>query len=157
MEDLDCSYQVLKDSTDICRTVKEYCTENEVLNLFTLHYCNLDGNNFLFYFLVVNFNLKKILMVIIAFYLLGNVADTFLTPVLTKVSRALEMSETIAGVTLLAFANGAPDIIASMTAGDNEGGVFISVGGLFGACMFGATMVLGLCIIKSKHPVKVYI
>lgn len=97
----------------------------------------------------------KILMVVVAFYLLGNVADTFLTPVLTKVSKALRMSETIAGVTLLAFANGAPDIIASVTAGDQEGGVFISVGGLFGACMFGATMVLGLCILKSKTPVEV--
>lgn len=92
-------------------------------------------------------------MVIVAFYLLGNVADTFLTPVLTKVSAALRLSETIAGVTLLAFANGAPDIIASVTAAGQDDGVFISVGGLFGACMFGSTMVLGLCILRSKTQV----
>jgi solute carrier family 24 (sodium/potassium/calcium exchanger), member 6 len=92
--------------------------------------------------------------VIIAFYMLSSIADTYLTPVLTKISQALKLSETIAGVTLLAFANGAPDIIASATAGDNEGGVFISIGALFGACSFGATVVLGYCIHRNKGTIE---
>lgn len=93
-------------------------------------------------------------MVIVAFYLLSSIADTYLTPVLTKISDALKLSETIAGVTLLAFANGAPDIIASATAGDSNGGIFIAVGSLFGACSFGATIVLGYCILKNKGSVE---
>ena len=93
-------------------------------------------------------------MVIVAFYLLSSIADTYLTPVLTKISNALNLSETIAGVTLLAFANGAPDIIASATAGDAEGGIFIAVGALFGAASFGATVVLGYCIIRNKGVVE---
>ena len=90
------------------------------------------------------------ILVILAFYLLGNVADTYLTPVLTKISTALNLSETIAGVTLLAFANGAPDIIASITAGGEDGGVYIATGALFGACIFGGSVVLGYCVIKNK-------
>ena len=86
--------------------------------------------------------------------MLSSLAETYLTPVLTKISEALNLSETIAGVTLLAFANGAPDIIASATAGGSTGGVFIAVGALFGACSFGTTIVLGNCIFRSKSEVK---
>lgn len=85
--------------------------------------------------------------------MLSSLAETYLTPVLTKISEALKLSETIAGVTLLAFANGAPDIIASATAGGSTGGVFIAVGALFGACSFGATVVFGNCIFRSKTAV----
>ncbi len=86
--------------------------------------------------------------------MLSSIADTYLTPVLTKISQALNLSETIAGVTLLAFANGAPDIIASATAGDSSGGVFISIGALFGACSFGSTVVLGYCIVRNKGTIE---
>ena len=86
--------------------------------------------------------------------MLSSLAETYLTPVLTKISEALNLSETIAGVTLLAFANGAPDIIASATAGGSTGGVFIAVGALFGACSFGATVVLGNCVFRSKTEVN---
>lgn len=60
------------------------------------------------------------------------------------------MSEAIAGSTLLAFANGAPDIVSSITAGGESEGIFIGVGGLVGACAFGSTIVLGTCILKSR-------
>ena len=86
--------------------------------------------------------------------MLSSLAETYLTPVLTKISEALNLSETIAGVTLLAFANGAPDIISSATAGGSTGGVFIAVGALFGACSFGTTIVLGNCIFRSKTAVE---
>lgn len=89
-----------------------------------------------------------------AFYVLGSIADGYLTPVLTKISTALGLSEIIAGVTLLAFANGAPDIIASFAAAAEDDGIFIGVGGLFGACTFGATIVLGTCILKSLEAEK---
>lgn len=77
---------------------------------------------------------------------LGSVAETYLTPVLTKISDALKMSEAISGVTLLAFANGAPDILASISAAGEEDGIYIVVGNLFGACLFASTLVIGRCI-----------
>ena len=48
------------------------------------------------------------------------------------------------GVTLVAFANGAPDIIFSVAAGGFEGGVSYSIGSLFGAGFFVITIVFGL-------------
>lgn len=137
----------------ICKLVNQHCSEiPESLNLLQMRYCWIK-NPALFYITVV-------VLVIVAFYLLGNIADTYLTPVLSKISNALKLSETIAGVTLIAFANGAPDIIAGITAADldtkgDADGVFIAAGALFGACTFGGTVVLAYCIIKSSVEVKV--
>lgn len=138
---------------DICVGVRDVCGEiPESLNLLEMRYCYL--NNQILHVIVM------FILVIISFYLLGNIADTYLTPVLTKISDALKLSETIAGVTLLAFANGAPDIISVVTAADagddgSSDGVYIGAGALFGACTFGATIVLGYCIVKSPNEVKV--
>jgi solute carrier family 24 (sodium/potassium/calcium exchanger), member 6 len=91
--------------------------------------------------------------VVLSFYFLGTTADKFLTPVLTKISTSLKLSEAIAGVTLLAFANGAPDIISSFSAAGDDDGVFLSIGGLYGASLFAGTMVVGNCILKSQTEV----
>lgn len=53
MEDKECSYKVLKEAINLCETAKEVCDENEVLNLFAFHYCQLNGNDLYFYGLVV--------------------------------------------------------------------------------------------------------
>lgn len=149
----DCTIQYLKSVSDMCVAVREVCGDvPESLNLLELRYCIL--NNQILHIIAM------IILCAIAFYLLGNIADTFLTPVLTKVSNALNLSESIAGVTLLAFANGAPDIIASITAADagTDGGgdgIYIGAGALFGACTFACTCVLAYCIIKSPNEVIV--
>lgn len=85
---------------------------------------------------------------------LGSVAETYLTPVLTKISESLGMSEAISGVTLLAFANGAPDILASISAAGEEDGIYIVVGNLFGACLFSSTLVIGRCIGVCPKPIQ---
>ena len=94
------------------------------------------------------------MFIFISFYWLGSIAETYLTPVLSKLSKFLRLSQSFAGVTLLAFANGAPDIIASASASGGEGGLEIAVGGLFGACIFGSTVVVGYCIFKSNEDIK---
>jgi Ca2+/Na+ antiporter len=91
--------------------------------------------------------------VLIAFFMLGSVAETYLTPVLTLISESLNMSETISGVTLLAFANGAPDILSVISAAGEEDGIYIAVGNLFGACLFSITLVIGRCISVCPKPV----
>jgi sodium/potassium/calcium exchanger 6 len=56
-------------------------------------------------------------------------------------------------VTLLAFANGAPDILAVISAAGEEDGIYIAVGNLFGACLFSITLVIGRCITVCPKPV----
>ena len=96
------------------------------------------------------------MIVLAVFYQLGSIADNNLTPVFTKISDTLNLSEALAGVTLLAFANGAADIFSSFTAGgsEDEEGIYISLGGLLGSGIFGATCVLANCIFKSEKEIK---
>ena len=133
---------------DLCDAAKECGSES--FNFFSIRYCTLPQSTtgtVLFYSLML-------LLLVMAFSLLGQIASSYLTPVLTKISLALNMSETLSGVTLLAFANGAPDIIASYSAAGAEGGIYITIGNLFGACLFCSTLVLGRCISVSPGPVK---
>lgn len=60
------------------------------------------------------------------------------------------MSETLSGVTLLALANGANDVIASFLAAKIKGGISLSVGALFGAHLFVTSVVFGRVIYLSQ-------
>jgi sodium/potassium/calcium exchanger 6 len=51
-----------------------------------------------------------------SFWVLGSTADAYLSPVLASISKHLKLSQSLAGVTLLAFGNGAPDVFASISA-----------------------------------------
>lgn len=93
------------------------------------------------------------MLIVLSFNVLGSVAETYLTPVLTRISDALELSETISGVTLLAFANGAPDILSVISAGGEEDGIYIAIVNLFGACLFATTLVIGRCISSCPKPI----
>ena len=54
------------------------------------------------------------------FYLLAVAADAYLVPAMTEVSKKLQLSENVAGVTVLAFANGAPDFFTALAVGTTE-------------------------------------
>ncbi|XP_053960821.1 mitochondrial sodium/calcium exchanger protein-like [Anastrepha ludens] len=58
-----------------------------------------------------------VLLIIIGvfFTILGVTADVFFCPALAVMARMLKMSENVAGVTLVAFGNGAPDIFSSLS------------------------------------------
>lgn len=82
-----------------------------------------------------------------------------------------EISPTLAGVTFLAFANGAPDIITAIVAGssDSASTVLIPFGSIFGACLFSTAFILSASIlalpnetltIRSRYimlPLSIYI
>lgn len=95
-------------------------------------------------------------MILIAFYLLGTTADGYLSPALEQIAKKLNMSEQMAGVTFLALANGAPDVIGAIVATDSEGGeVGLAVGALTGATLFVSGVVSAVIIIFSKTTLYV--
>lgn len=152
---MSCSYSILKSRSngpfpvDLCSYVQEQCSDANSMDFFSLRYCQLDRYASLFYCLAI-------LAILWGFYALSNISDRHLSTGLSLLAKRLKLTEALAGVTVLAFANGAPDIVASFSAGAEEGaGVFISVGSLFGACLFAATIVLGACILFSKTDVIV--
>lgn len=71
-------------------------------------------------------------------------------------SEYLKLSEALAGVTLLAFANGAGDVVTAIVASSSKEGVSYNVGALYGAGFFVLTLVIALTIQSSKTEIKVY-
>ena len=60
---------------------------------------------------------KKLIATLFAFHLLQSTVEKYLSPTLTKISESLGCSQTLAGVTLLALGNGAPDVFTAIIAG----------------------------------------
>lgn len=93
-----------------------------------------------------------ILFLILAFYLLSSTAEDYLEPVLTTLAQKFRFSESLAGVTLVALANGANDVFAAIAAGGSPNArILLPVGALFGAGLFVSTIVLAVCILFSKE------
>jgi len=76
-------------------------------------------------------------------------------PAIVYLSRFLQLSEALAGVTLLAFANGAGDVITAIVASGSKDGISYNVGALYGAGFFVLTLVVALTIINSDTKIKV--
>ena len=61
------------------------------------------------------------------------------------------LSEAMAGITLLALANGAGDVVTAVVASGGADGVAYNIGALFGAGLFVCSIVMSLTIIGSKE------
>jgi Ca2+/Na+ antiporter len=75
--------------------------------------------------------------------ILGKTASDYFSPTVALLSVKLKLGHNLAGVTLLAFANGAPDVFSSisgLTSGENSD---ISMGSLLGGAFFVTTVVVG--------------
>ena len=60
-----------------------------------------------------------IVWLFLLFYLLGHTADAYFSPTLSNICDTLHVSYDVAGVTLLAFGNGAPDVFSAIAANTN--------------------------------------
>jgi len=121
---------------------------DSIINYVKVHYCRFRSVPELSIVL-------HAIWAIILFYLLALTADRFLVPVLTILSDMMGLSPNVAGVTVLAFANGAPDVFTSIAAFTGEGGSSdLGVGSLLGVGMFVTSFVLA-CI-TIVEPFRTY-
>ncbi|XP_067120614.1 mitochondrial sodium/calcium exchanger protein-like [Centruroides vittatus] len=96
----------------------------------------------------------SVLWLLLLFIGLGMTANDFLCPALFVISKTLKMSQNVAGVTLLAFGNGSPDIFSAI-AGIQQGKTDLVIGGLIGGGIFVTTVVAGsIFLIKSFTIMK---
>jgi len=81
-------------------------------------------------------------------YNLGSTADSYLSPALEAISEKLSCSESLAGVTLLALGNGAPDVFAAYSAGSggDGGDITFTVSALMGSAFFITSVVMYLSV-----------
>ncbi|XP_045390717.1 mitochondrial sodium/calcium exchanger protein isoform X2 [Lemur catta] len=84
------------------------------------------------------------------FLILAVTAEKFFCPNLSAISTTLKLSHNVAGVTFLAFGNGAPDIFSALVAFSDPRTAGLALGALFGAGVLVTTVVAGG--IAILHP-----
>eukprot|EP01084_Bolivina_argentea_P141415 248494_1 len=142
-----------------CEFVKCCCSnqlEDPMFDYLQFQFCHNWGQRISPYVEIAN----AIVLVIIAiniFLMLGNLANNFFSLIMTDISEAFGVSHNIAGVTFLAFGNGAPDIFSSLTAiGLGGEQLKLAFGGLLGGAVFIPILVTAvIATYASKKPPKV--
>lgn len=125
----------------LCQAGSAACQSKfSVLNLLHIFWCWM-GGWYSLYFLAV------VVIIFLIFRYTSIVVDEVVAEGIQVISNALGLSESLAAVTLLAFANGAGDFITSIVASDSDGGVSYNIGALFGAGLFVCSLVVGICIL----------
>jgi sodium/potassium/calcium exchanger 6 len=116
-----------------------------------MYYCdfhNMFGESKTYVFFPVGLFLMFIFM-----RCLSTTADEYLSPSLEYMTIRFGISESLAGVTILAFGNGAPDLFTAMSAGSSDAVTTMSP--LLGSALFISTVVVGLSTYASKPDLKI--
>ena len=132
---------------DQCAFILKHCDDEEagLISYLQLYYCSLS-------------HLKPIAFIIIAlwsallFSTIGVAASDFLCVNLSTIAAILGMSESLTGVTFLAFGNGSPDVFSTFAAMKSNSGS-LAVGELMGAAGFITAVVSGSMAITKPFNV----
>lgn len=81
--------------------------------------------------------------------------EEYVAPAIVYLSDYLNFSESLAGVTLIAFANGAGDVLTAIVASESKDGISYNLGALYGAGLFVLTFVIAMTILNSTEEIKV--
>ncbi len=89
----------------------------------------------------------------LAFFYLSHVADEHLSPSLQKIAKTFKFSESLAGVTLLAFGSGATDVFSSLSASEDAdlAGIQMGISVLLGSSLFKLSILTGLVVLASPQ------
>lgn len=97
----------------------------------------------------------RVVWILILFYLLGTTASDYFSCTLEKLSEALKLSPAVAGVTLLAIGNGAPDVFSSVAAFvSSDRTASIGFGSVLGGALFITTVVSGTVALVTARICK---
>ena len=87
--------------------------------------------------------LLSIFVALVMFQALGSTADNYFVPVLHLISYICKLRPDVAGVTLMAFGNAAPDVITAITGLADANDFGIVIGNLLGGSTFILMVILG--------------
>jgi len=122
-----------------CGYIKDFKEDCETEGLFSVHkffYCNLQ-ENLGTRLSIITFFVPGILLGIIGMFILSSTADDYLSPPVEYIVDYTQMSQSLAGVTLLAFSAGSPDVFSSIAAGgDEEDGAIKGITPIQGSTFF---------------------
>ncbi|KGN59484.1 cation/calcium exchanger 2-like isoform X1 [Cucumis sativus] len=148
----DCkSFIALTESEAKCSVLKSNnpCDTQGYIDYLYIFYCEYGSFSILGYTLLF-------LWLLVLFYLLGNTASEYFCSSLESLSKLLNLSPTIAGVTLLSLGNGAPDVFASLVAFMGDGTSDIGLNTVLGGASFVTCVVVGIIsILLRRRRMKV--
>jgi sodium/potassium/calcium exchanger 6 len=135
IKDEEC--RLVHHARDQCAFVRANCPDEEagVISYLTLYYCRLPHAKPFAFVLMT-------LWLALLFSTIGIAASDFFCVNLNTIARMLGMSESLAGVTLLAFGNGSPDVFSTFAAFRTHA-ASLAVGELIGAACFITAVVSG--------------
>merc|ERR1712195_299161 len=93
-----------------------------------------------------------ILALFFIFKFICALVDEYIAAAIDYIVNRYKIGEAIAGVTLIALANGAGDVVTAIVASGSADGVAYNVGALFGAGLFVCTIVMTFTITGYKDP-----
>ncbi|KAK0748187.1 Sodium/calcium exchanger protein-domain-containing protein [Apiosordaria backusii] len=146
VEDVDC--RMVHSAEDQCAFILANCEDDEagLIHYLSFYYCTLGGA-------------KPVAFAILASWLgllfttIGIAASDFFSVNLSTIASVLGLSESLAGVTFLAFGNGSPDVFSTFAAmGSNSGSM--AVGELIGAAGFITAVVAGSMALVREFKVS---
>ncbi|KAF6813926.1 sodium calcium exchanger protein [Colletotrichum sojae] len=140
-------------AADRCAFVKAHCADDEagLISYLSLYYCDLDSAHSVAFVILVCW-------LGLLFTTIGIAASDFFSVNLNTISTILGLSESLAGVTFLAFGNGSPDVFSTFAAmGSNSASM--AVGELIGAASFITAVVAGSMALVREFKVgrKTYV
>ncbi|KAH8657419.1 Sodium/calcium exchanger protein-domain-containing protein [Tricladium varicosporioides] len=132
---------------DKCAFIKANCPDEEagLLSYLSLYYCNLNSAKPAAFIILV-------LWLGLLFTTIGIAASDFFCINLSTIASILGMSESMAGVTFLAFGNGSPDVFSTFAAMSSHSGS-MAVGELIGAAGFITAVVAGSMALVREFKV----
>lgn len=145
-QDEDC--REVHHAADKCAFIRANCDDDEagLIQYLTFYYCTLQHAQ----------PVAFIIMVIwlgLLFTTIGIAASDFFSVNLSTIASILGLSESLAGVTFLAFGNGSPDVFSTFAAMSSNSGS-MAVGELIGAAGFITAVVAGSMALVREFKVS---
>ncbi|KAK6741853.1 hypothetical protein RB195_009618 [Necator americanus] len=154
-------------NSEVCQIWKNM-TKEEICDYVNYHDDICEGGGYLLWsqYVECQFDIGKKVGVIIAgvlwmfmlFIMVSTTADDFFSPSVSSIVAHLKISESIAGVTFMAFGNGAPDIFGSIASvlSSPKPKAGLALGELFGAGIFVTTMVTATIVLVRPFKIDVF-
>ncbi|KAI1774047.1 Sodium/calcium exchanger protein-domain-containing protein [Hypoxylon cercidicola] len=141
----DC--RLIHTAKDKCAFVRRNCHDDEagLVEYLTFYYCDLENAQPLAFVILV-------LWLGLLFSTIGIAASDFFSVNLSTIATILGLSESLAGVTFLAFGNGSPDVFSTFAAMSSNSGS-MAVGELIGAAGFITAVVAGSMALVREFKV----
>ena len=133
-----CEPESIAAATDKCNFTAQNCVDDFsgiACSYVELEFCSLGGSG-----AALGALSAALLLVLISG--LGSTADVFFIPQLNYLSALLRLSPDVAGITLLALGNGAPDVFTAIAVAHSADFPLL-LSDLLGGSVFIATVVLG--------------